>query len=102
MEKEDIDMRHGNVETWRHGQGKHGYGDMDMESWTWSHGHMESWNYCKILGNSDFLTKILDGKRKPRRFSSIRSLFAHHANGSLSFAHLLTKKQTEVIPLQMD
>jgi hypothetical protein len=92
MEKEDIDMRHGNVETWRHGQGEHGYGDMDMESW----------NYCKILGNSDFLTKILDGKRKPRRFSSVRSLFAHHANGSLSFAHLLTKKQTDVIPLQMD
>ncbi len=38
--------------------------------------------------------------RKPRRFSSIRLLFAHHANGNLSFVCLLTKKQTEIIRLQ--
>ncbi len=30
------------------------------------------------------------------------SLFAHHANGSLSFVCFLVKKQTEVIRLQMD
>jgi hypothetical protein len=40
------------------------------------------------------------GERKPRRFSIIRLLFAHRENGSLSFVHLLTKKQTEVIHLQ--
>jgi hypothetical protein len=31
-----------------------------------------------------------------------RLLFAHRANGSLSFVRLLTKKQTKVISLQMD
>ncbi len=28
--------------------------------------------------------------------------FAHHANGSLSFVHLLTKKQTKVIRVEED
>jgi hypothetical protein len=41
-------------------------------------------------------------KWKTRRFSSIRLLFAHCANGSLLFLRLFTKKQTEVIRLQMD
>jgi hypothetical protein len=35
----DIDMRHGEMEIWRHRY-------MDMETWTWRHGN-------KILGNSD-------------------------------------------------
>jgi hypothetical protein len=43
-----------------------------------------------------------DGKRKPRRFSLIGLLFAHRANGGLSFVCLLTKKQTEVIHLQIN
>ncbi len=34
-------------------------------------------------------------KWKPRRFSLIRLLVAHHANDNLSFVRLLTKKQTE-------
>jgi hypothetical protein len=36
---------------------------------------------------------VSNGKWKPRRFSSIHLLFAHRTNGSLSFVHLLTKKQ---------
>jgi hypothetical protein len=36
-------------------------------------------------------------KWKPRQFSLIQLLFAHRANGSLSFVCLLMKKQTEVI-----
>ncbi len=37
MEKEtlkhgDIDMRHGNMEKWRHG------GDLETWTWTWRHG----------------------------------------------------------------
>ncbi len=44
-----------------------------------------------------------DGKRKPKRFSLIRLPFAHRTNTvSLSFVHLLTKKQTEVVRLQTD
>ncbi len=43
---------------------------------------------------------MFNGKRKPRRFSLIRSLFAHRANGSLSFVRLLTEVQLEVIRLQ--
>jgi hypothetical protein len=38
-------------------------------------------------------TAVLNGKRKLRRFSTIRLPFAHRANGSLSFVRLLTKKQ---------
>jgi hypothetical protein len=36
---------------------------------------------------------VTKGKRKPRRFSLIHLQFAHRANGSLLFVHLLTKKQ---------
>jgi hypothetical protein len=43
-----------------------------------------------------------NGKRKPRQFFLIRLPFAHHANGSVSFIRLFTKKQTEVIRLQTD
>jgi hypothetical protein len=100
---------HGDVETWRHG-------DMEMETWkhgdidmeTWKHGKMETWRH----GDMDMETWTLrhgqgdvgtsNGKQKPRRFSVIRLLFAHRANGSLPFIHLLTKKQTEVIHLQTD
>ncbi len=78
MEHGDIDTRHGNMEKWSHR-------DMDMETWTW------------ILKNQ---TEY--GKRKPRLFSLIHLPFAHRANGSLSFVCLLTKNQTEVIPLQTD
>jgi hypothetical protein len=45
---------------------------------------------------------VPNGKRKPRQFSLIRSAFVHHANGSLTFVRLVTKKQTEVIRLQTD
>jgi hypothetical protein len=41
-------------------------------------------------------------KTEARRFSLIRLPSAHHANGSLPFVHLLTKKQIEVIRLQTD
>ncbi len=41
-------------------------------------------------------------KRKPRQLSLIRLLFAHCANGSLSFVRLFTKKSTEVNRLQTD
>jgi hypothetical protein len=41
-----------------------------------------------------------NGKRNPRRFSIIRLPFARRANRCLSFFHLFTKKQTEVIRLQ--
>jgi hypothetical protein len=40
--------------------------------------------------------------RKPRRFSLIRLLVVHRVNGSFLFVRLFTKKQTEVIRLQMD
>jgi hypothetical protein len=40
---------------------------------------------------------ISNGKRNPKQFSSIHLPFAHRANGSLSSASLLTKKQTKVI-----
>jgi hypothetical protein len=56
--------------------------DMDMETWTW--------NFKKSK------------KPKPRLFSLIRLPFAHRANGNLLFVCLLTKNQTEVIPLQTD
>jgi hypothetical protein len=39
---------------------------------------------------------VSNGKRKPRRFSLLRLPSAHHANRSLLFVRLLTKKQTEV------
>ncbi len=41
-------------------------------------------------------------KTEARRFSLIHLLFAQCASGSLSFVHLLTKKQTKVIRLQTD
>jgi hypothetical protein len=60
----------------------------------------------KILVNSHVLQqKQSDGKRKPQQFFIIRLPFAHRANGSLFvclFFRLLTKKQTEVIRLQID
>ncbi len=40
---------------------------------------------------------IPNRKRKPRQFSLIRLLLTHCANGSLSFVHLLIRKQTQVI-----
>ncbi len=43
-----------------------------------------------------------NGKQMSRRFSLIRLPFANCANESLSFVPLLTKKQNEVIHLQMD
>ncbi len=69
------------METWKLGDKRTG----DMETLT-----METLNF-----------KIPNGKGKPRQFSSIRISFAHVANGSLWF-FLWTKKQAEVIHLQMD
>jgi hypothetical protein len=64
-----------------------------MKTWTWRHGDidMETWN-----------KKISNGKRKPTRFSLIRLLFAHCANGSLRFVLLMTKKQMEGFVLKTD
>ncbi len=45
---------------------------------------------------------VSNGNWKPRWFALIRLPFALPTNGSLSFVHLFTKKQTEVIRLQMD
>ncbi len=42
-----------------------------------------------------------NGKWKPRRFFLICLSFPHHANGSLLFVRLLTKKETEVIRFQI-
>jgi hypothetical protein len=83
-------------ETWRHGYKdietwiKWRHGDMDMETWIWRHGHR------------DMELNKLNEKRKPKWLSWVRLLFAHRANGSLSFVRLLTKQQTEVIHLQTD
>jgi hypothetical protein len=46
--------------------------------------------------------QLKNGKLKPWRLSLIRFPFAHHANGSLAFVRLLTKKQAEVIYWQTD
>ncbi len=54
----DVDLRHGNMEKWRHG-------DMDMEKWTWRQNK--------------------NGKQKPRRMSLICLPVDHHANRSLLF-----------------
>jgi hypothetical protein len=96
------------METWRHG-----HGDMDMETWTWRHRHgdmdMKTWTWSHRHGDMDMETwtrrrgiKIINRKWKPRQFSSISLLFTHRATGSLSFVRLFTKKQREVIRLQMD
>ncbi len=45
---------------------------------------------------------VSNGQWKPRQFSFIHLPFAHRAHGSLSFFHLLMKKQIEVIHLQTD
>jgi hypothetical protein len=54
--------------------------------------------YIYIYMSMPFQTE--NGKRNPRRFSIIRLPFARRANRCLSFSHLFTKKQTEVIHLQ--
>ncbi len=71
----------GDIETWRHRDGEmETWRNEDMETWRNGHGtwmwHMETSN----------------GKQKLIRFSLIRLLFVHPANGSLSFVRLLTKK----------
>jgi hypothetical protein len=54
-----------------------------METWTWRH-------------------RDIKRKTEARVILKIRLPFAHRVNGSLSLVRLLTKKQTEVIRLQMD
>jgi hypothetical protein len=77
--------RHGNMETWRHvDMETWGHGDGDKE--TWRHWDMDTWRHGDIKR-----------KQKPRQLCLICFPFAHHANGSLSFVCLLTKKQTELI-----
>jgi hypothetical protein len=84
-----------NVETWRHGdEGMETWRHRDME--TLRHGDIDTWRH------RDMDMETTDGKRKPRRFSLIGLLFAHRANGGLSFVCLLTKKQTEVIHVQIN
>jgi hypothetical protein len=71
----DIDMgvwKYGEMETWRQGNG-----DMDME--TWRH-------------------QMENGKRKPRRFSSIRLPFAHRAKNCLSFCPFVDEETYESYP----
>ncbi len=51
--------------------------------------HLRDRGGCTLVGEIQVVKKI-------------RLLFAHCANGSLSFVRLLKKKQTEVIHLQMD
>jgi hypothetical protein len=43
------------------------------------------------------LFQMQNAKPKPRQFSLILLPFAHHANGSLLFVHLLTKKKSKLI-----
>ncbi len=68
-------QRHGNMDKWRH---------EDMETWTWRHGDM------------DIETETCRHERGDIEF------FAHSANVSLSFVHLLMEIQSEVIRLQKD
>ncbi len=69
--------------------------DMNMDTWRYEHGGMDmkAWSLKKQRENR---------RCKPKQFSLIRLAFAHHANGSLLFVCLLTKKQTEVIRLKTD
>ncbi len=72
------------METWRNGDIETWTGDIDRETWTWRHGHRHigTWNYWKILENSDVLQKKSNRKQKPRRFSLIRLLIiANRLNG---------------------
>jgi hypothetical protein len=59
-------------------------------------GHIYIYNYIYTSA------AILNGKLKSRWFFLIHVPFSHHANWSLSFVCLFTKKQTEVIRLQAD
>ncbi len=68
---------HGDMETWRHG-------DIEMETWTWK---------------SDIFRKKIKVKREVQAIFINPFPSVHSANGSLS---ICTKKQTEVIRLQMD
>jgi hypothetical protein len=76
------------LETWRHG---------DMQTWRPRHEDIAIW---KNWRHGDMETS--NRNRKPRQFSLISLPLAYHANGSLSFISLLTKKQTRVIHLQTD
>ncbi len=82
--------KHGNMETWGW---RHGGGDIE----TWKHGNMETWRHGDMdtWRHGDMDMEPANGNREPRRFSFVRSPFAHRANRSLSLALLLTKKQTE-------
>jgi hypothetical protein len=69
------------METWKHGKMEtRRQGDMDKETWTWR-------------------LQTLNGKREPRGFFLFHLPFDHRADGSLSFVHLSTKKEMEVIHL---
>ncbi len=57
--------------------------------------NMYTYTYTCPYTYTYIYTSVSNGKRKPRRFSSIRWPFAHRTN-SLSFVLLLTKKQMEV------
>ncbi len=61
-----------------------------METWTWKHRHGDmELKYSRIL---TFYEKM---KRKTEAQAIFLNPFAHHANGSLTFDRLLTKKQTK-------
>jgi hypothetical protein len=53
----------------------------------------ENIDYRLLFANQAKQTSVSNGKRKPRRFFLIRLPFAHHANGSLLFVRLFTKKK---------
>jgi hypothetical protein len=69
------------METWRH---------RCTETWTWRHEDMD------MDGDMELIYQTKNGKQKPMPFSFICLVFAHRANGSLSFINFLTKKQTEL------
>jgi hypothetical protein len=56
----------------------------------WRNGDMETYRH----GHIDITQK---GKTEAQTIFLICSQLAHHANGSLLFVRLLTKKQTEII-----
>jgi hypothetical protein len=96
MDIEAWTLRHGHwgidMEAWTW---RHGHGVMDMETWTWRHGHgdMESWR------NGDIESwRHGDIKRKTEAQTIFLNLllFAHRANGSLSFVRLLMKNKRKL------
>jgi hypothetical protein len=67
-----------------------------MEKWNNGDMFLKTWCVASFHNEQKTETEAL------AKFSSIHLLFAHRANGSLSFERLLMKKQTEVISLSWE